>query len=146
MIGYKNQWRSRCISSVACNCISSIPKEWHIIKPTETYTHPLGVMRYKRLCRLMMCTLSRDDIPSLSAWINKEHTFGRQKCVLCWRSVRDKATSCLCCSDYKSSHNFLKTIHRIVFLTEISPRCSNPFFFLQTKTPPFWVVFLFGAA
>ena len=44
----------------------------YIIKPTVFLYTPKGVMRYKcDLSHLMIYTLTRDDMPSLSAWIKK---------------------------------------------------------------------------
>ncbi len=37
----------------------------------DFYAHSSGVMIYNLLCRLMIYTLKRDDIPSPSAWIKK---------------------------------------------------------------------------
>ena len=62
-------------------CISSIPKELHIIKTKfgisslRKEIQPRGLMIYssKRICsfRRMISTLKRDDIPLLSQWIKK---------------------------------------------------------------------------
>ena len=58
-------------------CISSISKKLHIIKQTDFLCTPKGVMRYNSLCELMIYTLKRGDIPSLSAWIKKSRSVER---------------------------------------------------------------------
>ena len=59
-------------------CISSIPQGiayhqnavLHIIKPTEIHTWRCDEIQHGKAV-LMIYTLTRDDIPSLSAWIKK---------------------------------------------------------------------------
>ena len=58
------------------NCISSTSLEVVYHQGDSFLCTPKGVMRYKcDLSHLMIYTLLRDDIPSLSAWIKKTLVF-----------------------------------------------------------------------
>ncbi len=60
------------IINSARNCISSKTKSLYIIKPT--FIHTFGVMIYKSQSDLVIYTLTRDDMPSQSAWIKKSRS------------------------------------------------------------------------
>ena len=91
----------RCEKIKAKNCVSSIPQELHIIngdnrcisskrnalhiiKPTYMHTSCDEIQHGYAV--LMIYTLTRDDIPSLSAWIKK---FQVRRLGIFWPAQRD---------------------------------------------------------